>query len=124
MSPVRKCSYAVREEMAITLADALLRRTEAGTRGHPGQDAVAGRRHDHERGTGLDGRATGPRSAVARARLRSGDDSRQLNRRVERVGPALEHHQREQLVRVIGAAVHVLLHEPGHFPRLEQPASA
>ena len=32
--------YAVREEMAITLADALLRRTEAGTRGHPGQDAV------------------------------------------------------------------------------------
>ena len=32
--------YAVREEMAITLADALLRRTEAGTRGHPGHDAV------------------------------------------------------------------------------------
>ena len=32
--------YAVREEMAITLADALLRRTEAGSRGHPGQDAV------------------------------------------------------------------------------------
>jgi glycerol-3-phosphate dehydrogenase len=32
--------YAVREEMAMTLADALLRRTEAGTRGHPGQDAV------------------------------------------------------------------------------------
>jgi len=32
--------YAVREEMAVTLADALLRRTEAGTRGYPGQDAV------------------------------------------------------------------------------------
>jgi glycerol-3-phosphate dehydrogenase len=26
--------------MALTLADALLRRTEAGTRGHPGHDAV------------------------------------------------------------------------------------
>ncbi len=33
--------YAVREEMAVTLADALLRRTEAGSRGHPGDDAVA-----------------------------------------------------------------------------------
>ena len=32
--------YAVREEMAVTLADAMLRRTEAGTRGHPGDDAV------------------------------------------------------------------------------------
>ncbi len=32
--------YAVREEMAITLGDALLRRTEAGSRGHPGHDAV------------------------------------------------------------------------------------
>jgi len=32
--------YAVREEMAVTLADALLRRTEAGTRGHPGRAAV------------------------------------------------------------------------------------
>ena len=32
--------YAVREEMAVTLADALLRRTEAGTRGHPGAAAV------------------------------------------------------------------------------------
>lgn len=32
--------YAVREEMAVTLTDALLRRTEAGTRGHPGLDAV------------------------------------------------------------------------------------
>ena len=90
----------------------------------PGQDAVQAAADDHEHGTGLDGRAAGPRSAVARARLRSGDDSRQLNRRVERVGPALEHHQREQLVRVIGAAVHVLLHQPGDFAWLEQPASA
>ncbi len=32
--------YAVREEMAVTLADALLRRTEAGTRGYPGLAAV------------------------------------------------------------------------------------
>lgn len=32
--------YAVREEMAVTLSDALLRRTEAGTRGHPGDAAV------------------------------------------------------------------------------------
>ena len=33
--------YAVREEMAVTLADVLLRRTEAGSRGYPGDDAVA-----------------------------------------------------------------------------------
>ena len=33
--------YAVREEMAVTLADALLRRTEAGSRGYPGDEAVA-----------------------------------------------------------------------------------
>jgi glycerol-3-phosphate dehydrogenase len=32
--------YAVREEMAVTLGDALLRRTEAGSRGHPGRAAV------------------------------------------------------------------------------------
>ena len=32
--------YACREEMAVHLTDALLRRTEAGTRGHPGADAV------------------------------------------------------------------------------------
>ncbi len=32
--------YAVREEMAMTLGDALLRRTEAGSRGYPGDDAV------------------------------------------------------------------------------------
>ena len=32
--------YAVREEMAVRLADALLRRTEAGSAGHPGADAV------------------------------------------------------------------------------------
>jgi glycerol-3-phosphate dehydrogenase len=32
--------YAAREEMAMTLADALLRRTEAGSAGHPGEDAV------------------------------------------------------------------------------------
>jgi glycerol-3-phosphate dehydrogenase len=32
--------YAVREEMAVTLGDALLRRTEAGSRGHPGRVAV------------------------------------------------------------------------------------
>jgi glycerol-3-phosphate dehydrogenase len=33
--------YGVREEMAITLADAILRRTEAGVTGHPGPDALA-----------------------------------------------------------------------------------
>ncbi len=32
--------YAVREEMAVRLADALLRRTEAGSAGYPGEDAV------------------------------------------------------------------------------------
>ena len=32
--------YAVRHEVAITLADALLRRTEAGTAGHPGRAAL------------------------------------------------------------------------------------
>jgi glycerol-3-phosphate dehydrogenase len=32
--------YAARHEMAITLADALIRRTEAGSAGHPGADAV------------------------------------------------------------------------------------
>jgi glycerol-3-phosphate dehydrogenase len=34
-------TYAAREEMALTLADALLRRTEAGSAGHPGADAVS-----------------------------------------------------------------------------------
>ena len=33
--------HAAREEMAVRLADALLRRTEAGSAGHPGADAVA-----------------------------------------------------------------------------------
>lgn len=33
--------HAARHEMAITLSDALLRRTEAGTRGYPGTTAVA-----------------------------------------------------------------------------------
>jgi glycerol-3-phosphate dehydrogenase len=33
--------WAVRREFAITLADALIRRTEAGSAGHPGRDAVA-----------------------------------------------------------------------------------
>jgi glycerol-3-phosphate dehydrogenase len=33
-------AYAVREEMAMTLGDVLLRRTEAGSRGYPGDDAV------------------------------------------------------------------------------------
>ncbi len=32
--------YATRHEMALTLADALIRRTEAGSAGHPGADAV------------------------------------------------------------------------------------
>ncbi len=32
--------YAVREEMAARLADAILRRTEAGSAGHPGSDAL------------------------------------------------------------------------------------
>ena len=33
--------HAVREEMAVKLGDALLRRTEAGSAGHPGDDAVS-----------------------------------------------------------------------------------
>ncbi len=33
--------HAVREEMAVRLSDALLRRTEAGSAGHPGSDALA-----------------------------------------------------------------------------------
>lgn len=33
--------YAVRHEMAVKLADALIRRTEAGATGHPGAEAVA-----------------------------------------------------------------------------------
>jgi glycerol-3-phosphate dehydrogenase len=33
--------YAAREEMALKLSDALIRRTEAGAAGHPGRDAVA-----------------------------------------------------------------------------------
>ena len=32
--------YAMREEMAVTLADAVLRRTEAGVTGHPGRPAL------------------------------------------------------------------------------------
>ena len=32
--------FAVREEMAVHLTDALLRRTDAGSAGHPGADAV------------------------------------------------------------------------------------
>ena len=32
--------FAVREEMALTLADAILRRTEAGATGHPGDQAL------------------------------------------------------------------------------------
>ena len=32
--------YAARQEMAVKLADALIRRTEAGAAGHPGADAV------------------------------------------------------------------------------------
>jgi glycerol-3-phosphate dehydrogenase len=32
--------HAVREEMAVTLSDALLRRSDAGSAGHPGDDAV------------------------------------------------------------------------------------
>ncbi len=33
--------HAARQEAAVTLADALLRRTDAGTAGHPGRDAIA-----------------------------------------------------------------------------------
>lgn len=33
--------YAVREEMAVHLTDAVLRRTDAGSAGHPGSDALA-----------------------------------------------------------------------------------
>ena len=42
--------YAAREEMALKLADALVRRTEAGAAGHPGADAV-------ERAAAIMGRA-------------------------------------------------------------------
>ena len=34
-------AFAAREEMAVHLTDALLRRTDAGSAGHPGCDAVA-----------------------------------------------------------------------------------
>lgn len=34
-------AYAAHDEMARTLADALIRRTEAGSAGHPGDDAIA-----------------------------------------------------------------------------------
>ena len=34
-------AHAARHESAITLADALIRRTEAGSAGHPGDDAIA-----------------------------------------------------------------------------------
>jgi glycerol-3-phosphate dehydrogenase len=63
--------YAARHEMAVTLADALIRRTEAGS-----------------------------------------------------ARPALEHHQREQRVRVVLAAGHVLVDQARHLGRLEQPARA
>jgi glycerol-3-phosphate dehydrogenase len=33
-------AYAARQEMAVTLGDALIRRTEAGSAGHPGDDAI------------------------------------------------------------------------------------
>ncbi len=33
--------HAVEHESAITLADAVIRRTEAGSAGHPGDDALA-----------------------------------------------------------------------------------
>lgn len=38
---VGEVRHAVREEMAVRLSDALLRRTEAGSAGYPGDDAVA-----------------------------------------------------------------------------------
>ena len=38
---VGEIRHAVRDEMAVRLSDALLRRTEAGSGGHPGEDAVA-----------------------------------------------------------------------------------
>jgi len=38
---VGEVRHAVREEMAVKLGDALLRRTEAGSAGHPGDDAVS-----------------------------------------------------------------------------------
>jgi glycerol-3-phosphate dehydrogenase len=34
-------TYAVREEMAVRLADVILRRTELGSGSHPGQAAIA-----------------------------------------------------------------------------------
>ena len=37
---MRRSSFAVREELALTLADAILRRTEAGASGHPGRGAL------------------------------------------------------------------------------------
>ena len=38
---VGEVRHAVREEMAVRLSDALLRRTEAGSAGHPGDDALS-----------------------------------------------------------------------------------
>ena len=38
---VGEIAYATREESAVKLADALIRRTEAGSAAHPGNDALA-----------------------------------------------------------------------------------
>lgn len=38
-------SYAIENEMAVKLSDVLLRRTEAGTAGNPGRDAIASAAH-------------------------------------------------------------------------------
>ena len=62
--------YAMREEMAVTLADAVLRRTEAGVTGHPGRaGARACRRADGVRAR-LAAGAHRSRTGRGRARLR------------------------------------------------------
>jgi glycerol-3-phosphate dehydrogenase len=50
--------YATRCEAAVTLADALIRRTEAGSAGHPGDDAVASAAAIMARELGWDARRT------------------------------------------------------------------
>jgi glycerol-3-phosphate dehydrogenase len=59
---------AIKEEMAQTLADCVFQRTELGTAGHPGLDALqqAARVAGHELGWNADRTATELAAVVAR----------------------------------------------------------
>jgi glycerol-3-phosphate dehydrogenase len=62
--------FAVREEMACTLADVLLRRTEAGTAGPPGDDAVLAAAGHLQRALGWDAHRTSSEITALRDRYR------------------------------------------------------